>query len=135
MIHAIILKNIDSTDETGMISGIDVQGHAGYAEEGKDIICSAVSAIMYTAAGALEEIAGFTGCYSVSPGGMKIDIMGNTNNVQMDNTNNVIMRKVNNEKDSSVIVQTILKTAEIGLKQIEISYGSKYISVTEKIRR
>ena len=32
-------------DEQGMIKGYKVSGHAGYAEEGEDIICSAVSAL------------------------------------------------------------------------------------------
>ena len=32
-------------NEQGMITGYRVSGHAGYAEEGEDIICSAVSAL------------------------------------------------------------------------------------------
>ena len=32
-------------DKQGMINGYKVSGHAGYAEEGMDIICSAVSAL------------------------------------------------------------------------------------------
>jgi len=37
------------------------QGHAGYGRSGKDIVCAAVSALAYTAAGALEELAGIKG--------------------------------------------------------------------------
>ncbi|MCQ2373980.1 MAG: ribosomal-processing cysteine protease Prp [Phascolarctobacterium sp.] len=32
-------------NEQGMIIGYKVSGHAGYAEEGEDIICSAISAL------------------------------------------------------------------------------------------
>ena len=32
-------------DKQGMIVGYKVSGHAGYSEEGSDIICSAVSAL------------------------------------------------------------------------------------------
>ena len=32
-----------------------VQGHAGYAEKGKDIVCAAVSALVYALIATLEE--------------------------------------------------------------------------------
>ena len=32
-------------DEQGMITGYTVSGHSGYADEGSDIICSAISAL------------------------------------------------------------------------------------------
>ena len=34
---------------------IDITGHAGYAEKGKDIVCSAVSVIFYMVASYLEK--------------------------------------------------------------------------------
>ena len=34
---------------------LDVEGHAGYAEEGKDIVCAGVSILTYALARALEE--------------------------------------------------------------------------------
>lgn len=34
---------------------ITVSGHAGYAPAGQDIVCAAVSALMYALAGYLEE--------------------------------------------------------------------------------
>ena len=44
MIKATVLK--DSTDSGNVIyRGIVMEGHAGYAEEGEDIICAAVSAL------------------------------------------------------------------------------------------
>lgn len=35
--------------------GLTVEGHAGYAPKGQDIVCAAVSALMYALIGALEE--------------------------------------------------------------------------------
>ena len=32
-----------------------VQGHAGYAEKGKDVVCAAVSALVYALIATLEE--------------------------------------------------------------------------------
>ena len=38
--------------------GFEASGHAGYAAYGRDIVCAAVSAILETALGGLEEVAG-----------------------------------------------------------------------------
>jgi len=41
----------------GQTCGFTVTGHAGYAEEGSDIVCSAVSALTIATANGLEAIA------------------------------------------------------------------------------
>lgn len=46
------------TDREGSITSFSVEGHAGYAEHGKDIVCAAVSAITQTAVLGLEEYVG-----------------------------------------------------------------------------
>jgi len=51
MIHVEVLKN-DS-----LITGFRVSGHAGFEEEGRDIVCAGVSAITQTALLGLEEFA------------------------------------------------------------------------------
>ena len=38
--------------------GVECSGHAGYAEEGYDIVCSAVSALTTALANGLTEVAG-----------------------------------------------------------------------------
>ena len=40
------------------LEGFTCQGHAGYAEEGADIVCAAVSILTTTCANALESVAG-----------------------------------------------------------------------------
>ena len=42
-----------------------VVGHAGYAAEGRDIICAAVSTLIYTAIGSLEDLCGLSGFYRI----------------------------------------------------------------------
>ena len=43
---------------SGCVHGIECSGHAGYAEEGHDIVCSAVSALTIALANGITEIAG-----------------------------------------------------------------------------
>ena len=40
------------------ITGFECRGHAGYAEQGKDIVCAAISALTTTCVNALETVAG-----------------------------------------------------------------------------
>ncbi len=45
-----------SSNESGII-GFSCTGHSGYAEEGRDIVCAAVSALTTTCVNALEMVA------------------------------------------------------------------------------
>ena len=57
MIKATVLK--DSTDSGNVIyRGIVMEGHAGYAGEGQDIICAAVSALVINTVNSLEQLTG-----------------------------------------------------------------------------
>ena len=42
----------------GQLTGFSVRGHAGYAPEGSDIVCAAVSVLTTTCVNALESVAG-----------------------------------------------------------------------------
>ena len=50
MIKIAIFKN-----EKNLVTGYEVSGHADYAEEGRDIVCAAVSALTLAAVNGLEE--------------------------------------------------------------------------------
>ena len=52
MIEVLIYRSVDS------YKGFVVEGHAGYDEEGYDIVCAAVSILSYTVLNSLEEVAG-----------------------------------------------------------------------------
>ncbi len=42
--------------QNGIITGFETNGHAGYAKAGKDIICSAVSALTINAINSVESL-------------------------------------------------------------------------------
>ena len=54
---------------------ITINGHANYAEEGKDILCSSVSSIVTTTVNAILIFDKKTIKYSVKKGLVKIDIV------------------------------------------------------------
>lgn len=110
-----MIKIIISRDSTGSIISFDINGHSGYAREGYDIICSAVSVTAYTAAGALEDIAGLKNCYIESDGHMTIRL-----------PERLTQQQVSTAK-------IILETTAIGFKQIELSYGKFVLVVEEEV--
>lgn len=113
MIHVSILLK----DKT--VIGFEIKGHAGYADKGYDIICSAVSAISYTAVGYFESKYNPEGIedrrsYIESDGFMKFTRPKSPNPKEM-------------IKDNAVLEAMVL-----GLKQVEYSYGSKYVRIKEE---
>ncbi len=50
--------SIRVTEKAGEITSLVCRGHAGYAEEGRDIVCAAVSVLAFTCVNALESVAG-----------------------------------------------------------------------------
>ena len=106
-------KVVIKRDLSGSIKGLSINGHSGYAKEGQDIICSAISVTAYTAAGALEDLAGLGGCYSEDDGHMVISLPS----------------KMTAQQKATAGI--ILETTAIGFKQIELSY-SKYVLVVEE---
>lgn len=45
-------------DDSRRVTGVFMSGHAGYAKEGSDIVCSAASTLVYTLANSIETICG-----------------------------------------------------------------------------
>ena len=59
----------------GHIVSVTAKGHTGYAEEGMDIVCAALSAIIQTAVMGLEKVAKikkFSFCIAVTEGAMVV---------------------------------------------------------------
>ena len=100
-------------DEFGAVRGFEIKGHSGYAKSGSDIVCAAVSALAYTAVGAICDMCKKP-LWKTRDGYMKCivpdDIM----------------------KNSKGVVATILNTIIIGFRPIELSY-SKYVKVEKKV--
>lgn len=108
-----MIRIVISRNSAGSVKSLKIDGHSGYAKQGADIICSAVSATAYTAAGALQELAGLKGCYSESSGHMTIRLPDDMDTGQ------------------AQTAAIIMETTVIGFKQIEHSYG-KYVSVMDE---
>jgi len=104
MIDAVVYKG-----SQGMIQGFKIKGHANYSEAGSDIVCSAVTAIVFTALGGMDELAGFKS-FQQKDGFIKCFIPDNLT------------------CDQQTTTQIILKTMDIGLRQIEADYD-KYVRV------
>lgn len=54
------------------LDGITIDGHAGYAESGKDIVCAGVTALTENLIGSIESLTEDTIQYEISPG--RVDI-------------------------------------------------------------
>lgn len=105
-------------DKEGFIWEYTVEGHAGSGDPGNDIVCAAVSAIAYTGANALEELAGIKltpKVLTVKSGYMKC----------------VVPTDI--PKDKKETVRTILETTAIGFRQIRYTPAyKKYISIVDE---
>jgi uncharacterized protein YsxB (DUF464 family) len=102
------------SDGIAAINALKVRGHAGYAAHGEDVVCAAVSALVYTAAGALGVLCG-------APGGCVIERDG------FYEINVPVFQDSGAEYKASIIMET----AYIGFKQIEASYP-KFLTVSER---
>ena len=109
MIHVSVIR-----DKDGFIWQFGIKGHAGYSEYGRDIVCAAVSAVAYTALGALEEFAGIRN-YTERNGLMECSIPADI------------------PENKKLIVRIILETMVIGLKQIEFKYKDYMTILDEEV--
>ena len=100
-------------DSSGFIWQFSIKGHAGYAGQGRDIVCAAASATAYTAVGALGDLAGIENCHTENDGFLFCSI------------------PVEITEQQKQIAAIILETTVIGFKQIELEY-KKFISVVEE---
>ena len=60
----------------GRIAGYRVEGHAGWAESGSDIVCAAVSALTIAAANGLDRLAGAVSKSESSEGRLEVVLKG-----------------------------------------------------------
>ncbi len=86
--------------------GFEVKGHAGYADAGEDIVCAGVSAILQTAALALEQLFVIKPHLVVKPGHMVCRLPDYDDPVER------------------LRAQTILQTAVLGCRNIATQYPS-----------
>ena len=94
------------------ITCVEVSGHANYARSGKDIVCSAVSGITYTALLGLIEFST-----------RKVEYVVNDENGYMK-----FIVPVAESEEEEIRQQTILRTMIIGLQDLEKGYKA-YVNV------
>ncbi len=94
-------------DLEGNSIGIKLQGHAGYADAGFDIVCSAVSALSINLVNSIEK---FTE-----------DIF------ELDIKNGYIYLLLRGDISSSS--KLLLNSCILGLQEIKKQYGNKYINI------
>ena len=63
--------------------GFELSGHSGYAEEGSDIVCSAVSSVAYMVANTVTEVIGERASITLDDGYMKFIPENSSESVQV----------------------------------------------------
>jgi len=97
------------------IGGFQVKGHADFKEEGKDIVCSAISALAQTAViGLGEYLQESSFSYSINDGYLKCMLQNGLS------------------KEENKAAQIILKTMYLGIKSIEEGYTS-YVKIVKEV--
>ncbi len=99
--------------QNGRIAGFLADGHTGFAEEGEDIVCSAVSAVTQTAILGLTEVLNLPAAVEVQDA--RLSCMLEKGIVEADWQR----------------AELILETMTVGLRSIADSYGD-YIKIIER---
>lgn len=108
-----MIKIVIYKAQEGEITGFKVTGHAGFNTQGKDIVCSAVSALAQTALLGLLNVAEVDVSYKIDEGYLKCSLK-----------NELTDRK-------RIMCDAIFGTMYEGLKSIKESY-IKYIDIVEE---
>ena len=90
-------------------TGFEISGHSGFAEEGADVVCSAVSSAAYMTANTLTEIVGITADIELYDGYLKFV-----------------------SSDCSLTVQSVYKGLALHLNALAEQYD-EYILCKEKL--
>lgn len=93
----------------GQYRGFVLEGHAGYARKGYDIICSAVSALAVNAVNSIEAFTddGFEVEQKEDGGYLKLTLTG----------------------EPSAACSLLLDSLVLGIQNIQDAYGKNYISI------
>lgn len=91
---------------------VTIEGHAGYAEEGSDIVCAAATTLSCAIGDGIVEVLGVKAKCSANEGNIIIDISKNST-------------------EEIEECQVLMKTLQLGFKNLELNYGN-YIKVDEE---
>ncbi len=108
MINALICRNSE-----GKIESFRIEGHAGFDEPGRDLVCCAVSCIVQTAILGLTDVVGLNPSVCKRSGLVVCKIPKGVPASKMEK--------------ASIILETMLA----GLKSVQLGYG-EYITISER---
>jgi uncharacterized protein YsxB (DUF464 family) len=110
-----MIRSIIWRDKQGRVNRFSVQGHAGAAEYGEDIVCAAVSMLVINAINSAEHLLGVTLATDddVAPGDVKSSIP-------------VLADQTADDK-----LQLLLEAMVLGLNQVADTYPD-FVKVVEK---
>jgi uncharacterized protein len=103
------MTSVVFTRSSGKLVSFNISGHAGFAEENEDIVCSAISAISLTIVNGITEILKIDIDCTVKDGFLSGDV-----------------HKLSSEEIDRC--QVLLETMLLGLENIKINY-SDYIEI------
>ena len=101
----------------GLVEHFEAKGHAGFAKSGNDIVCSAVTAVLFTAVGYAESIYNPNGdnekaCYREADGYLVWSCPG-----------------ISGDERQRLI--PVFDAMVLGLRQIRESAGKRYLRISE----
>lgn len=109
-----MIRVVVERDAAGRIVAVQIDGHAGYAEPGRDIVCAAVSAISIGMVNAVETVLGVRLPAEVKEDGFlrcRMPVVG--------------------DEGLRERVQLLLEAMVAALRSVESEYG-RYVRVTER---
>ena len=114
-------------DGSRKITGVFLNGHSGYAEEGSDIICAGASTLVYTLANSLERLCGIDTEFSTRIA----EDMGDGNV----SAEIIIPEGRCRDQAAEDRAQVIMETIVLGFISLASSVntdGNRYIEITEE---
>lgn len=112
MIRAVLYR-----DGAARLVGFSIRGHSGYAEEGSDIVCAAVSVLAITCINSLESVCGVTPQVEGGTDGYLKAMLPATISPQADHD-----------------AQLLLQSLQVGLRDLMDSYAP-YVTLSIQERR
>jgi len=97
----------------GSIRAVEVKGHAGYADPGKDIVCAGVSAVTVGTVNAVEALAGVVLPHEARDGFLAVNVPD-----------------IKDDRRAEQI-RLLLESMRVMLQTIEQSYG-EFVAIVEK---
>lgn len=101
-------------NKDGKINGFRCKGHAGYAESGQDIVCSAVSILVINTINSIEQFTSDTFEYK-----------------EDEKSGLIEFKVVSNLSDRT---EVLLSSLLLGLQGIEEGFGRDYIKIDKRIQ-